>query len=282
MPKPPPRLSETTGEGAAWASRAASSKALRLRVADRGRAQVLRTAEDVETFELESALADLRERLRHLLGVDAELLGTAAHLHPRQLELEVRVDAHGDTGGSALALREGGKQPDLAERFDVEQDAGCEPLRELGLALSGACKADIAGIHAGVERHAKLAARCDVETVDESRHVIHQRRQGIGLHRIMKVDPCGQHLAELRDALVERAAVVHVERRAPDALCKTGERHPSDHELAALGRKLRHRCMRRHAHAPQSAFKGSSFEGISRPRLSQAPSPRSAVEPSRA
>ena len=111
MPKPPPRLSERTGEGAASASLTASSKAF---VCASQIAAARRFCEPLKMWKPSNAsprLAYLRERLRHLLGVDAELLRPAAHLHSGGLELEVGVDADRDTRGAALALR---KEPQAA------------------------------------------------------------------------------------------------------------------------------------------------------------------------
>src|SRR5690606_33358046 len=48
-------------------------EALALRFDDRVALEVLRAREDMEPFEREPCIADPRERLRHLLGVDAEL-----------------------------------------------------------------------------------------------------------------------------------------------------------------------------------------------------------------
>src|SRR6476646_6176192 len=67
--------------------------ALFLRLGNRVGAKVLRAAEDVEALEVERKLADSVQHGRDALGVDAERLGPAAHLHPGALELEVRVDA---------------------------------------------------------------------------------------------------------------------------------------------------------------------------------------------
>jgi hypothetical protein len=69
-----------------------------LRFADGFGAQVLRAAEDVEAFEVQLQPPDLAQRPRHVLGVDAELLGPPAHLHAGRLELEPGVDANRHPG----------------------------------------------------------------------------------------------------------------------------------------------------------------------------------------
>ena len=67
--------------------------------------QVLRAGEDVEPEEVERrSQPSSREQRRDALGVDAELLGTAAHPHARALDLEVGVDAHGDPRSDAEPL----------------------------------------------------------------------------------------------------------------------------------------------------------------------------------
>src|SRR5687768_13334232 len=62
--------------------------ALPLRLRNRVGAEVLRAAKDVESLELELKLADSVQHGGHALGVDAERLGPATHLHPGTLQLE--------------------------------------------------------------------------------------------------------------------------------------------------------------------------------------------------
>ena len=79
---------------------------LLLRFLDRVGAQVLGAAEDVKALEVEAELPDPREHRGHALGIDAELLGTAAHLHARALQLEVGVDPHRHARARAVARAE--------------------------------------------------------------------------------------------------------------------------------------------------------------------------------
>jgi hypothetical protein len=137
MPKPPPTFSTCTGAGAAAASRIASSTVFSLSLADRLGLQVLRAAVDVKALEGEAAAADLLEQRRHGFRVHAELLGTAAHLHAGRLQLEVRVDANCDARADAGRVRQAREDVDLARRFDVDENAGRERLRELAFALRG-------------------------------------------------------------------------------------------------------------------------------------------------
>ena len=49
----------------------------------------------MKAFELQTGDTNFMEQVRYLLGIDAELLGTAPHLHARSLEFKIRVDAYG-------------------------------------------------------------------------------------------------------------------------------------------------------------------------------------------
>ena len=110
MPKPPPRLSDRTGEGAASGKSQGELEGLGLRFADRLGAQVLGAAEDMKPLEVQSGLVYLSERLRHLLGIDAELLRPTAHLHARRFEFEIRIHADCDSRRTSLAPRDLGQQ----------------------------------------------------------------------------------------------------------------------------------------------------------------------------
>ena len=77
-----------------------------LRFADRLRLQVLRSAVDVKALEGEAAAADLLEQRGHDFRVHAELLGAAAHLHARRLQLEVWIDADRDARAEAAVSRD--------------------------------------------------------------------------------------------------------------------------------------------------------------------------------
>ena len=99
MPKPPPRFSRRTGAGAARASSHASCADFACASTDRFGAQILRAAENVEAPELERRADERLQYGRHAFGVDAELLGAAAHLHAGRLELEIGIDADRDACG---------------------------------------------------------------------------------------------------------------------------------------------------------------------------------------
>jgi hypothetical protein len=67
----------------------------------------------------------------------------------------------------------------LARGFDVDQNARCDRLRELGVALPGPAKLMPSGSGAGVQRHGQLAARRDIDAVDNRREKA--TTAGIGL-----------------------------------------------------------------------------------------------------
>jgi hypothetical protein len=104
MPKPPPRLRNFTGPGR-FGEAQGQLEALALGLDDGLGAQVLGAGEEVEALEGEAGLADLGQQLGHLFGIDAELLGAAAHLHARTLELEVGVDRTATRAGQPVAWR---------------------------------------------------------------------------------------------------------------------------------------------------------------------------------
>ena len=85
------------GAGASCARRTASSTPFVCASQIASARRFCDPAEDVEAFEVEPELGRSRRSTSgDVLGVDAELLRPAAHLHARGLELEIRIDAHGD------------------------------------------------------------------------------------------------------------------------------------------------------------------------------------------
>src|SRR5204863_7790658 len=127
--------------------------------------------------------ADLRQEVRHGFGIDAELLRAAAHLHARGFELEIRIHSYGDARTKRRSARKTRQDVDLALRFDIDEDARRKRLRELAFALAGPREADLVRGHPGVERDRELAARRDVDAVDDAGHEPDERRHRIRLHR---------------------------------------------------------------------------------------------------
>jgi len=84
--------------------------------------EVLRTGEQMKTLEGQPGPTDLCQRLRHLLGIDPELLRAAAHLHARRFQFEIRIDTHRHARGEFELLRNAGQKTNLAEGFDIHQD----------------------------------------------------------------------------------------------------------------------------------------------------------------
>src|SRR6185503_12372940 len=215
--------------------------ALSLRLGDRIGAKVLRAAEDVEALEVERKLADSVQHRRDALGVDAERLGPAAHLHPGALELEVRIDAYVDARPGAASGGDGGEALHLALGLEVDDDAGGERRLEVGVGLAGTREADAVRPGAGRERGLELAGGGDVEPVDELRDMGYDVQLRVGLHRVVDVDLAREMSAQELDALADEPVVVGVERRAADAARKLGQRDPANDEAIVDHRELVHR-----------------------------------------
>src|SRR5215472_2918516 len=96
----------------------------------------------MKAYELEWQGGHPSQQLRHNLGVDAELLRSPAHLHPRGLQLEVRIDPDRDLGRPAAPPADVGQYAELALGFDIDDDAGGDGPGELGIGLARAGKAD--------------------------------------------------------------------------------------------------------------------------------------------
>ena len=269
MPKPPPRLSEAHGLGRVRGQAQRELVGLELRLADRLGAQVLRAREQVEALELEAGRGDGVQHVGHLLDVDAELLGAAAHLHARALQFEVRVHAHGHARGDAQLRADVRQQMNLAHRLDVQQHPRGDGLAQFRFALAGAREADLARIGAGVQRHLQLAGGSHVDAVDQLRHEAHDGRHRIGLHRVVQPDAGGQRRAKLVDAPAQQAAVVGEERRLADAL---GQTSTAPRRRRAIGRRKRRtassgRGAARRARSPgvASATPSSRLAGVAGP-----------------
>ena len=90
-------------------------------------AEVLRAGEEVEAEEVEVELGDPVEQRRHLLGVDAELLGAAAHAHAGAAHGEVGVDPDRHPRADAEVLARRRRVVGLPGRLDLDQDARRRP-----------------------------------------------------------------------------------------------------------------------------------------------------------
>jgi len=113
-------------------------------------------------YEDEPKPTDLLQQLRNRLGIDAELLRTAAHFHSRRLELEIRIDAYRDTSRESQRRRQSREQRDFARRFDVHQHPGRNCLTQLRLLLARPCETDVPRSGTGIQRHLELTRRSDI------------------------------------------------------------------------------------------------------------------------
>jgi hypothetical protein len=98
------------------------------------RAQALRAREEMQVHEpLPLAVQDVW----HLLHVDAELGGAAAHRHPRPAELEIGIDPRGEAGRLARGLLDLAEPPQLVGGLDVQDGARRERGRPFAGLLAG-------------------------------------------------------------------------------------------------------------------------------------------------
>ncbi len=153
---------------------------LALRLADRLGLQVLRAGKEVKALEGQARLPISASSLRHLLGVDAELLRPAAHLHARRLELEVRIHAHRHARGQAKLSCDLRQQPDLAHRLDIDQDARRDRLHAVRpRALPGPAKLISCG--SAPASSATFSSPPDATSMPSTRPAMCATSAGIGL-----------------------------------------------------------------------------------------------------
>ena len=76
--------------------------------------------------------------------------------------------------------------------------------------------------HGGVERHVHFEGGGDVNSVDQSRGMLHDGRHGVRLHREIQVHAIGQDFAQMGDPLRDQIAVIGEKRRRPDLTGQTG------------------------------------------------------------
>ncbi len=216
-------------------------KTLDLRFSDRLGAQVLRAGKEVEALKSQAVAANLGEQVGDLLRVHAKLPGAATHLHPRALQLEIRVDAHGNACCTACLMADRRQLGDFAKRLDVDQDAGGNRLGQLGASLARSGKTDLAWIRSGVESDFQFARRGHVDSIHQSCHVTDQGRHRVRLHGVVQLQRRWQGRAQQRDPAREQLPVVGVERRLADARGESRQRDATNQQLAVLDRELAHR-----------------------------------------
>ena len=182
----------------------------------------------MKAFEPQAAALDLRECRWHTLCVDAELLGSAAHLHSSRLQLEVGVDAHCNAGLSAKARADVGQELDLAFGLHVDQNAGRDSLRQLRLGFRGSGEADVARVDAGIQRDKQLGAGSDIQAIHQTRHEVDDGRHRVRLHGVVQADGPRQHGPQLGHTLRQQGSVVGIKRRSTHARGDQRQRLPAD------------------------------------------------------
>jgi hypothetical protein len=152
---------------------------LPLRFGNRRAIERLRPGENMKTAPFRARRDDLAGQSGHLVGVDAEGLGAAAHLHAAAAQVEIGVHADGEARGLAQLFGDGERPAGFIRGFKVERHALHDRRLQLDIALARPGKADQRGIEPGLTRHAQLAAAGDVETIDQRAHQAQQRREGL-------------------------------------------------------------------------------------------------------
>src|SRR6185295_12004204 len=105
----------------------------------------------------------------------------------RALQLEVRIDSHGDASSAARLLRERREAAHFVLRLDIDNYVCFERPPEFVLSLARAGEADGLRSSASRERDVELPSGRNVKPVDESDQMAHYRRHWIGLHRIVQM-----------------------------------------------------------------------------------------------
>ena len=211
----------------------------------------------MQAERLDAGRAQLGQRLRDLLGIDAEGLGAAAHAHAGRLQFEIGIHAQHHARGDAERLgllRDAG---DLAAGLGIDAHAGGDRPAQFGRALAGTGKADVAWIETGVQRGRQFAARGDVEAVGQSRHVLHHCRHRIGLDRVVQLELRRQGAAHGGHARRDQGAVIRIEGRAADPLGQARQGDAAYQQFAAGDGKLLLRCVDGFVHAEVGLSKRS-------------------------
>ena len=175
--------------------------------------QILRAGEQMKALKIQTQFPDPLQQRRNLLGVDAKGFGAAAHLHPGGFQLEIGVDPHCDSRLLALLYAEPGDGFQLASRFQVNRNAGGDGCGQFRWTLAGAGKADMRGIHAGIQRHLHFTQRSDIQAINLPGEVLDQRRHWIRFDRVVQLECGWQDAPQPGDPLIDQAAVIGVKRR---------------------------------------------------------------------
>src|SRR3546814_6976172 len=91
---------------------------------------------------------------------------------------------------------------------------------------SDVCSSDLPG----VQRRRHFPGGSDVEAVHLRPQVLHDRRHGIGFHRIVQLHLGWQAAAQQRDALIQQAPFVGEKRRLADTVRQPGQALSADLE----------------------------------------------------
>ena len=151
-------------------------------------AQVLGAPENMEPQDLQHIVIQRREKVGDHLGIGAEGLGTAAHLHARGLQLEIRIDPQGH--GHPVAPLPGELHDPLGfrGRFQNDDDSRFHRGLEVLGGFAGSGEADVAGVDAGRQCDAQLRRGGDIQAIGQACEMRDHRRHRIGFHRVVQAD----------------------------------------------------------------------------------------------
>ena len=215
MPNPPPRLTSGGMAPTSSASRARERERRALRLDDRLGVERLRPGKDVKPAPVrargDDAFDQSRTPARHRRRTARRARPSASPTRAVRMSGLTRTASRGVIP-SRLADRQ--RAIRLARGFEVDRHARLDRGLEFVLALARPGEADRRRRLARNRRHQfELALRRDVEAVDQRRHRCEQRRERIGLDRIMQVDRPATPRETARSAPATIANIVHEQRR---------------------------------------------------------------------
>ena len=207
-----------------------------LRRKDRPGVQRLRSGKDMPSAPVCPRRNDTPRQRARTICVHAKWPRTAAHPHAGALEFEIRIDPRRKarpnvaTGGNAQrAFR-------LAFRFQIDGHSRIQRGGKLPVGLSRPGEAYPAPLEPCFLRHRQFSGGGNIEPVDQLLHQRQQGREWIGLHRVMKVEPCRHGRTQVRDTPAEHLCIIDEQRRLSGLVDKGRSALPAkeQHALFAL------------------------------------------------
>ena len=124
-------------------------------------------------------------QFRHLIFVDPERLGPAAHLHPRTAQFKTRIYPDREPRCDPQRGAEDESAFDFSGGFAMQRDPGGDGLFQFGIALARPGKADLARQEPCGARQFEFTAARHIQTVHQIGDKFEDRRVRVCLHGIM-------------------------------------------------------------------------------------------------